>query len=140
LQLGPELGLNKGSVAVYAMLFGQWDRGREIIREVIANNFKYPLFFHAALLLYHFRMKHYENALTESDRFNLPFLFWSPLLRTAVLGQLNKIKEANESMLQLKSLKPNFEMDAPYLISRIIKEKNLADLILEGLRKAGMKL
>ena len=91
---------------------------------VIETNFKYPSYFHASSFLYYYRKKEYSKALLESDKLSLPEIFWSPMLRIAVLGQLNRIEEAGQSIEILKQLKPNFEEKAAYLISRFVKKMN----------------
>ena len=40
----------------------------------------------------------------------------------------------------LHNLVPEFESKAHYLISRFVKEEQLAEHIIEGLNKAGMKI
>ena len=60
--------------------------------------------------------------------------------RAAVFGQLNRLDEAKPEIARLKQLKPDFEEKAESLITRFIKEKGLLELILEGLRKAGMNV
>jgi len=56
------------------------------------------------------------------------------------LGQLNRIDDAANDIVHLKQLKPNFEGEASFLISRYVKEEDLAEHIMDGLRKAGMEL
>lgn len=65
-----------------------------------------------------------------------PGLFWAPLQRIAVLGQLNKIEEVIPEILELKRMKRFFEEKATYLTSRFIKEEVLVEHLLEGMRKA----
>jgi hypothetical protein len=60
--------------------------------------------------------------------------------RIAVYGQLNRLDEAKPDFALLKQLKPDFEEKAEYLLSRFIKEADLLALMLEGLRKAGLKV
>jgi 5,10-methylenetetrahydrofolate reductase len=60
------------------------------------------------------------------------------LLRAAVLGQLNKVSEAEPHIAHVKLLKPEFESNAKHLISLWVKENELVEHILEGLRKAGL--
>jgi hypothetical protein len=61
------------------------------------------------------------------------------MLRAACLGQLDRLNEAKEQLLQLYSLKPDFETKAEYLISRFVKEDELVKHLIEGLEKCGMQ-
>ena len=132
--------LNAGSLAFHYMCFGWWDHGKKIMDEVISNNFKYPSYFHAATFLYYYRLEDYEQALKEVNLLNLPEVFWSPMLRIAVMGQLKKGNEAAQSIEQLLQIKPDFKEKAAYLISRFVKEDELVEHVMEGIRNAGMQV
>lgn len=135
-----KLNLKTGTLAWHYMCFGGWERGKKILDEVIRHNYKYPIYFHAATLLYFYRKEEYEKAFLESNEFNLPELFWSSMLRIAVLGQLGRIEEARSGIDLLIQLKPDFEETAAYLISRFVKEEELVENVMEGIRKAGLKV
>ena len=120
------------------MLYGGWEKGKEIMDEVIAHNFKYPMYFHVARLLYYFRKEEFDRALIESNQLEIPNFFWPPMLRASLLGQMNQFEEARQNIILLRKLKANFEDRARYLISQFVKEKDLLEKILDGLRKAGM--
>ena len=135
-KISPSLRL--GSLGFFLSLYGEWDRGKAIIDNVINTKISYPLYYHGATMLYYYRKRNYTNALTEAMKYNIPALFWGPMLRTAVLGQLNKISEVQPNISHLLQLKPEFESKARYLISRFVKEDELVEHVLDGLRKAGM--
>ncbi len=139
-KMGPDWSLNSGTLAFHFMCFGDWERGKEIMDNVIKNNFKYPCYFHAATFLYHYRLKEYENAEIEASKIILLDLFWTPMLKLAVLGQLKRKDKIDEQISELKRLKPDFEKKASYLISRFVKEIELVDHVIEGIRKAGLKI
>jgi len=136
--MSPSLRL--GTLGFYFSLFGEWERGKAILDNVINTKITYPLYYHGATMLYYFRKKDYAKALTEAMKYDIPALFWGPMLRAAVLGQLNKSSEAKAHIDHLKQLKPEFEIKARYLISRFVKEDELVEHVMEGLRKAGMKV
>ncbi len=138
IRMGPTWGLNKGTLAFHLMCYGEWEKGINILENVIKYSYKYPSYFHAAILLYYYRQKKFNRALKESDKMNLPLNFWSPMLRAAVLAQLGRIEEARDNYSRLKQMKPDFEAKATYLISRFVKEEDLVSLVLDGLKRAGM--
>jgi hypothetical protein len=102
------------------------------------SNIQYPLFLLGPTMLYYYRKKDYKKSLLEANKYDVPFLFWGPMLRIAALGQLNRLDEAQPNIDHLLQLKPEFESKARYLISRFVKEDELVEHVLEGLRKAGM--
>jgi 5,10-methylenetetrahydrofolate reductase len=62
------------------------------------------------------------------------------MLRAATLGQLDQKSEAKQHISELKLLKPNFESNARYLISRYVKEDDLVEQLVDGLQKAGLRI
>jgi len=129
-----------GVIGFYLSLSGEWERGKSILDEAMNKNIGYPLFFHGATSLYDYRKNEYEKAFDEAVKYDIPGLFWAPMLRTACLGQLNRYEEALEQVQHLKNLKPDFEEKAYYLISRFVKEDDLVGHVIEGLRKAGLEI
>ena len=128
------------SLGMHLSLYGEWEKGINIINQVKDLGISYPRFVLGATCLYHYRKKEYARALDEANQYNVPAMFWGPLLRTAVLGQLNRLEEAKSHISHLKQLKPDFENQARYLITRYVKEEELAEHVVEGLRKAGMQI
>jgi len=127
-----------GALGMYLSFYGEWERGKKILDQVMQSNIQYPLFLLGPTMLYYYRKKEYEEAFLEAEKYKIPFLFWGPMLRVAALGQLNRIDEAKPNITHLKTLKPDFEQKASYLISRFVKEEELVKHILDGIRKAGM--
>lgn len=132
--------LRVGILGFYLSLTGSWEYGKSILDNAINNDIGYPHFFHGATSLYYYRNNEFEKALEEANQYNIQGLFWGPMLRAANLGQLNRKKETREHIIHLKSLKPNFEEKAYYLISRFVKEEDLVEKVVEGLRKAGLHI
>ena len=67
-------------------------------------------------------------------------LFWDLLLRAAALGQLGKEPEANKAVAELLQLRPDFPTRGRYLIGFYAKTDALADAMIDGLQKAGLKI
>jgi TolB-like protein len=131
--------LRMGLIGFYLSLFGEWEKGKELLDRAMHYKTGYPLYFYAATMLYFYRNRDYESAWRESQNFQIPDLFWGPMLRAAVLGQLGRLEAAQTEIQQLKSLNPDFESKAGDLISRFVKETDLVEHIIDGLSKAGMK-
>jgi len=138
LSMNPNSPLRLGNLGQYLSLYGEWERGKLILDRVMQMNVSYPPYLLGATTLFYYRKKEYDKALIEANQNDTPF--WGPMLKAATLGQLNKLSEAEANISHLKQLKPNFEEEATYLISRFIKEDELVEHVIEGLRKAGMKV
>ena len=129
-----------GTLGFQLSLYGDWERGIGLLAKAMNKNIGYPLFFHGATSLFHFRKKNFQLALEEAERYDMPGLFWGPMLRVACLGQLGQPSEAVIQMDHIKKLKPDFEEKAYFLISRFVKQDELVEMIIDGLLKAGMHL
>ncbi len=140
LSLCPRSPMRLGAIGFYLSLYGDWERGKAILDKAMHSNLRFPHFFYGATMLYYYRIKKFKQALEEANQYDMPALFWGPMLRAAALGQLNRAKAAKAHIDHLKQLKPDFENKASYLISRYIKEEELVKQVLEGLRKAGLEI
>jgi len=129
-----------GALGMYLSFYGEWERGKSILDQVMRSNIKYPLFLLGPTMLYYYRKKAYKKSLLEAEKYLIPSLFWGPMLRVAALGQLNRMDDAKPNIVNLLQLKPEFESKARYLISRFVKEDELVEHLLEGLRKAGLQV
>ncbi|WP_167610674.1 hypothetical protein [Maribellus sediminis] len=140
LAIDPIGALRAGTLAFYLCLYGEWEKGKQMLDNIMHRNMSYPLYFHGCTMLYYYRTGTYDEALLEANKYNIPSVFWGPMLRAAVNGQLSNFEEASKQVKDLLELKPDFEKKAEYLISRYVKEESLVNHILEGLRLAGLKL
>jgi TolB-like protein len=129
-----------GGIGLYLSVYGYWDRGKTVLDKVMRKNIGYPKYLHAPTCLNYYRQKEYEQAMTEAENYDIPGAFWGPMLRACCLGQLGKRTKAKAQIEDVLLLKPDFEEKASYLIRNYVKEGNLVDEVLGGLRKAGLKL
>jgi hypothetical protein len=136
----PNHSARLGALAFYMCLYGDWEGGKKILDSLMNSYVAYPVFFHGSTMLYFYKKMEYDKALLEANKYELPSIFWSPMLRAAVLDQLNKPEDALAHIIHIKQLKPDFEKRAGYLISNYVKETKLVDHILDGLNKAGMDI
>ena len=140
IKKSPKGALRVGNFAFHYALYGGWDQGRAIIDGIMERNSSFPVYLYAIPMLDHYRKKEFKEALIEANKYVLPGLFWPHLQRIATLGQLGKKGAATPEIADLLQLKPDFEEKHVYLISRYIKEDELVDQVIDGLRKAGMNL
>ena len=66
--------------------------------------------------------------------------FWRSLMRACCLGHLGRRAEAKPELAELLQKKPDFARRGRTLIGRYIKFPDLLEQIVDGLRKAGLKL
>jgi adenylate cyclase len=122
------------------MLLGEWERGAEITRGVMARNPHHiPVALHA-LWADHLRRGELEAAYQAALRISDGLFFWRALMRTSCLGLLGRDADARESAAGLVRSKPAFERRARTLIGRYIKFPELVEQIVEGLRASGLAI
>ena len=140
LALNPQSPFLTSYLGWLLALYGEWDRGLDILGKGIELNPHYPGWFRMAPYFYFYHQGRYMEALQESEQFQMPQFFWDPLLRAAAQGRLGREREAAQSVVELLRLKPNFSTIGPFLIGCYVKSKDLADALLDGLRLAGLKI
>jgi hypothetical protein len=80
----------------------------------------------------------YEEAYQEAQLFQMPQIFWDPLLRAAILGRLGRGPEAAQAAAELLHLRTDFSTSGRFLISCFVKFDSLIDAILADFRQAGL--
>lgn len=140
LSLNPNSGLRTGAVGFFLCLYGEWERGIDLLERSMRLNPTFPNWFYGPVVLAHYRRGDYVEAYAEAIKYSMPNNFWGPMLRAASLGQLNRVEEAEADLTALQVLRPDFAARARDLIGRYVKEEELVGQIIEGLKKAGMRL
>ena len=138
IALNPNSPYIVGVAGWHMILFGEWDRGLELLKKGMKLNPYHPSWFHLAPFMYHYHRGEYENAYSEALKFNFPELYLDPMMRAAALGQLGRLSDANTAIDQLLQSEPDFLNQGRRLVGRYVKVEVLIDKIFDGLRKAGM--
>ena len=139
LTLNPNSPALVGFLGWLLALFGDWERGLGILQEAQELNPHYPGWFRMAPYFYLFLQERFEEAYQEALAFQMPQLFWDPLLRAAASGRLGREQEGTRALAELLHLRPDFPAAGPFLISCYAKFPNLVEGLLDGLRLAGLK-
>jgi adenylate cyclase len=138
--LNPNNPANISWVGWARALYGDWEPGLALLAKGMRLNPHCPGWYYAAPYFDYFRQGKYPEALEAARQFNTPQLFWDPLLLAAALGQMGREREARAEVDRLLALKPDFPARGSCLISMYVKTPSLVEAILDGLRKAGLKI
>jgi TolB-like protein len=130
--------LRLGAWGMHMCLFGEWERGKDLLDQVFENNLHVPLWLYGITCLYYFRLHDYETALVEANKLRIPGLFWGPAYRTALLGHLGRLAEAEDEYKDLLECRPDFVEKGRGLMGCYIREPGLLDHVLEGFEKIGV--
>jgi hypothetical protein len=66
--------------------------------------------------------------------------FWDPALRAAALAKLGRNAEAREAAEELLTLKPDIGNRIRHLLSYTVKQPDVIEDFLDGLRTAGSRI
>ena len=138
ISLNPNAPYIVGVAGWHMALYGEWDRGLDLLKKGMKLNPYHPKWFHLVPYMNYYRRGEHEKAFAEALKFNHPGLFWDPMMRAAALGQMERKKEAKTAVQELLTLEPDFRGQGRQMISHYVKVGNLIDMIIEGLQKAGM--
>jgi adenylate cyclase len=139
LALNPNAPAAIGFLGWLLALYGEWEQGLAILDKGIKLNPHYPGWFHMAPYFFLYHQERYKEAYQEALAFQMPQLFWDPLLRAAALGRLGKENEGAQALAELLHLRPDFPTAGPFLISCYAKFPHLIEGLLDGLHQAGLK-
>jgi Flp pilus assembly protein TadD len=140
LALNPGSPFWVGATGYLLILADEGERGRPLLERAIAMNPCHPGWFNHALYVHHYVQGDYERAHQETLKVGFGIAHWGPLLRAAVLGQLGRAVEAESALSELLSQVPDFESRARDLTHRPILSDTIVDALLDGLRKAGLRV
>jgi len=138
IALNPNSPYIIGVAGWHMMLYGEWGRGRALLKKGMTLNPYHPSWFHLAPFMEHYHRGDYENAYADALKFNFPELYFDPMMRSAALAQLGRTGEARTALGQLLKLVPDFATRGRLLMGRYIKVDALIERIIEGLRKTDM--
>jgi TolB-like protein/Flp pilus assembly protein TadD len=139
------IALNKMDASTTAYLgillaySGDWDRGLAIVRRAMELNPHHPGWYHFPIAYSYYRQSDYRSALENALKINMPGYVWFHVLLAAIYGQLGDEKRAAVSLRALGEVMPDFGQIARQQCSRWLDDE-LADHVLEGLRKAGLEI
>jgi adenylate cyclase len=138
LQLNPNNAHFIAVLSLHVGMVGEWDRAMNLMDKAMRLNPHHPGWFHIVGFMNSYRQGDYDLALVEARRFNTPDFFWDPLIRAAVLGQLDRPSEAKNAVDELLALMPDFYLRGRSLIRRLAYLDEHVEILRDGLCKAGI--
>ena len=138
--LNPNSAYYVGAFGWGIALSGEWEQGIADIELSYELNPDYPKWYHLATTLYYLKDYEFDKALEEAIKFDLPELFWDPLLKAVTYAHLGALEEAKLALESLLGLIPDFHKRPSFYLGMYIKFEAIQQLVMEGLEKAGMTL
>jgi TolB-like protein/Tfp pilus assembly protein PilF len=119
---------------------GQWERGISFIDGAIARNPAHPGWYHAAPALNSYRQGRYADALQEARQIDAPGWVHNHTILAMIYGQLGQYEQAGAAARQVLQMDPDFEQNAWYELQLRSFPEQMAEHMVEGLRKAGLSI
>ena len=119
---------------------GEWERGLELTGKAMELSPTHPGWFHVAAFMDHYRKGEYEAALAEAKRVQMPDFHWGYAMVAMCCGQLGRDREGRAACDKILSLAPEVDKHMWHQIAFWNMPEDLAEHIVEGLRKAGLRV
>jgi len=122
-------------------MLGHWEKGMELWETAMNLNPTYPpVVTSVTPFMYNYcQLKNYNEARKYAVRFSTG-IYWQPLVRAAVAGQLGLQDEATSALQELIDMRPDFVFRARDLLKRVLFCDDNVETLLDGLFKAGLEL
>ena len=128
-------------LAIYGLFLpgiGQWEKSLDLIEKANMLNPQLSAQYHIPAMLNEYRQENYDQAYLRSLYIEMPGLYWEPLFRAAVLGQLGRKDDAEPYVKRLLEMQPTFKTHGRELIRRLLYSDENVDMVVRGLEKAGL--
>ena len=140
IALNPNNSMHVTAMGFGYICAGEYETGIKLLTESVNMN---PYSFwlgNVGLCLYFLKKGDYSEALYWSSRIQRPGLLWDHLLHISISGLLGRTEGNSAVIEKLFALSPQFDSRAAYIVDVFLLDKDLQNIILKGLKKAGIKI
>jgi class 3 adenylate cyclase/TolB-like protein len=140
IALNPNDAFVLADLGTWMAYTGKWERGKEWVTRAKRLNPNHQSWWDWIWLLHHYLRGEYTEARDVALKINLPGNYVIQAALTATYGMLGEEKKAEEALAHLLKIRPDYPEDprAPYRIRGM--EPELIEGLMEGLRRAGLKV
>ena len=112
------------------------DRGFLMLSDSIQLNPYYLWWYNAGLGFYFFKRKEYQEAIYWADRMQRQSVIWEMILKCAAYSGMDRVKEAQECLLELKEALPDYSLRIKPVLHAFLQVDELINGLYAGLEKA----
>jgi tetratricopeptide (TPR) repeat protein len=138
LAINPNAADMSGAMGFVLICAGEFERGFKLLQDSVQHNPYCPWWFNAAFVFYFLVRQKYHEALHWAEKLNVPELYWDPLIKASVLGNLNRVEEAGRNIKLLLELIPDAGSRVKDIMESFLLSAELNTEMLKGLKKAGL--
>ena len=141
LEVARSLNPNDTSISAdlgqrYAML-GEWQKAVPLLEDSYARNPAQPGGYRIGLFLYHFAHGRYEEALMQARKMGA-LVIYGPVAAAMAAAELGYNEEASRAVKRILTLDPSYGDHVVADMERRSLRPDLARMVVDGLRKAGL--
>jgi adenylate cyclase len=138
LRMNPSDPEHMASFGARLAYSGDWERGLALVHEAIALNPWHPDWYRLPLIYDAYRRGHYDDALAELKKINLPYFYTTHVLGAMIWAELGDRKRAAASLNHVLALYPDFAERARDDFRTWNFDDALTDRFMGSLRNAGL--
>jgi len=139
-KLNPNASGSMGIIGCLMICAGEYSRGIELIHKSIEFNKSFPSFFHISISLYHFKKREYSQAFLEAEKMDMPDFILGILLRISTLTHMNRNREANSLVRNLKKSLPDINWISKDYFRRFLLDPDLVEQLYKGFKSVNIPL
>ena len=128
-----------GTLGLYLVYAGEWEKGLAMIEKGKELNPFYPWWYHNGEFHEFYRKNNYAKAAAVARQLNLTDFAQAQSQLVAAYGQLGRISEAQPYIKRIYELDPAFDARSHWK-SRFRYQPDYLEHLLDGLRKAGLDI
>jgi tetratricopeptide (TPR) repeat protein len=125
-----------GGLGFCLICVGEMERGFTMLCDSIQLNPYYPWWFNAGLSFYFFHRNEYSEAIYWADKMQRQSVVWEMILKGAAFAEMDKVKEAQECLMELKGVLPDYHDRIKPLLNSFLHVDALVNGLYTGLVKA----
>lgn len=119
----------------YATL-GMWEEALDLVNKIIDKIPSSPGWSHFVLALYKYCNNHFEDALSEALKINMPESMWDCMVPLAAGGMLGNKSECESALAKMMLIYPNFNENFKQIIQNNLPCALVSTKVIEGIQKA----
>jgi len=139
IDLNPMDGFTIAHMSFLIAYSGDWEQGCGLAEKARSLNPSHPGWCWFPPFFDAYRKGDYPGALEFALKVNMPGFWRDSLARAVAYGQLGELEAAEKALQELLAVRPNFASQARQECEKWWQPE-LADSLLEGLRKAGLEI
>lgn len=140
VRLNPNDGSSTAAIAELLVYSGEIERGLELAERARRLNPNHPGWYWFADFYKAYRNGEYRDALEYAMKINMPGHYGAFAAVTAACGQLGEEEMGRKALAELLRLRPDFATPALRMEQEKWFDPEYSEMMIEGLRKAGLEI